>query len=195
MDIQAILEFLFPPQCGACDAVGSGFCTSCAGRSVRCARRLPTLDVEALGPYDGALRASILALKSGRRDVARALALYLEAIVPPNAIVVPVPTTAARRRQRGFDGCVLIANCVAACGDAAVLDGLEQVAGDAQRGRKREARIAAHGRFRWRAQAMSGETVVLLDDVSTTGATLEDCAAAIRGAGGCVDRAVVVALA
>ncbi len=157
--------------------------------------RLRTLDVISLGPYEGGLRRAILALKSGRRDVARSLAERLRDLAEPGDVLVPVPTTAARRRERGFDGCELMAATVAQRMGISVHAHLAQIAGDRQRGRGRDARLSAHGRFAWRGASLNGCTVTLLDDVVTTGATLEDCAAVLRAAGAVVEKAIVVARA
>lgn len=157
-------------------------------------RRLRTLDVAALGAYEGPLRRAVLALKSGRRDVAEAFAARLAPHIAEGATIVPVPTTAARRRQRGFDGCELLARL--ACGRrASVIAGLVQTRGQTQRGRDRDARLEARRRFIWRGSVLARADVVLLDDVVTTGATLEDCAAIVRAAGGVVQKGIVVATA
>lgn len=194
MNFEAVLDFLFPPQCGGCNETGSGLCDQCVPRDAQLRRRQHSLTVHALGLYEGDLRRAVLALKSGRRDVARSAALRLAQAVPANAAVVPVPTTVLRRLERGFDGCVLMAGTIAAIRGAAVLDGLRQVRGDRQRGRTRGERLAARGRFSWRGETLHGMDVILLDDVVTTGATLEDCAAVIRAAGGAVSRAVAIAI-
>jgi predicted amidophosphoribosyltransferase len=104
--------------------------------------------------------------------------------------VAPVPTTAARRRQRGFDGCELIARLAF---PSRVIAGLVQVRGETQRGREREARLIVRQRFRWHGESLKGRRIVLLDDVATTGATLEKCAATVRAAGGTVTEAFAVA--
>lgn len=156
---------------------------------------LPTLRVAALAPYEGNLRRAVLALKNGRRDVARAFAQRLCELVSPGDVLVPVPTTAARRRERGFDGCELIARTIAERVAVTVRPQLQQIAGDRQRGRGRDARLSARGRFAWRGGALDGRVVTLLDDVVTTGATLEDCARVLRTAGAIVKNAVVVARA
>jgi predicted amidophosphoribosyltransferase len=190
MTPRTLLDFIFPPQCGGCERIGSGLCDACLPYGPPIERRLRTLNVSALGIYDGALRRAILALKSGRRDVAEAFAERLRSHIPPSAIAVPVPTTAARRRQRGFDGCELIAHTAFG---SRVSAGLVQVRGETQRGRGREARLIHRQRFRWRGPQLEGTSIVLLDDVVTTGATLEECARTVRAAGGVVSEALVVA--
>jgi predicted amidophosphoribosyltransferase len=190
---QTVFDIAFPAQCAACDAIGTGLCDRCFDPSTApLHRRLQTIAVTALGSYDGALRRAVLALKDGRRDVARALGQRL-APLAGSLRIVPVPTTLVRRRERGFDGCSLVARCAAPADR--VLDALCQAAGDSQRGRRRTQRLAATGRFRWHGEPLRGERVMLLDDVVTTGATLEDCAREIRRVGGVVDRALVVAIA
>ncbi|HET9392535.1 MAG TPA: hypothetical protein VFO29_03270 [Candidatus Rubrimentiphilum sp.] len=140
------------------------------------------------------MRRAILALKNGRRDVAEAFALRLAPSIDAHSAIVPVPTTAARRRQRGFDGCELIAR-LACVGGTPVIPGLAQVRGETQRGRGRDERLKVRTRFVWRAEPLRGKCIVLLDDVLTTGATLEDCAAVVRAAGGIVQKGIVIATA
>jgi predicted amidophosphoribosyltransferase len=193
--LQQLIEVLFPPQCGGCGAIGSGACDRCLPRENLATFRLPTLHVVALGSYQGALRRAILALKTGRRDVAAAFALRLREIVPPQTVLVPIPTTPARRRERGFDGCELIAHRIAESSGISMFAQLAQVKGDRQRGRHRDERLAARGRFAWLGGTLHGICVTLLDDVVTTGATLEDCATVLRSRGALVRDAIVVARA
>jgi len=193
--LQHLIDFLFPPQCGGCGRIGTGACERCMPRDPAMTFALGTLHVTALGAYAGRLRRAVLALKTGRRDVAKTFAQRLSEIVRAGEVLAPVPTTRARRRERGFDGCELLAGIVAQRTGAAVVHGLVQTAGDRQRGRNRDARLAAHGRFARRGNRLDGVRVTLLDDVVTTGATLEDCAATLRGCGAIVERAIVVAKA
>lgn len=192
---RTLLDLVFPAQCASCNALGNGLCDACADFDGPIVLRLPTIAVTALGAYEGGLRSAILALKDGRRDVAEALGSRIARLVPRGAILVPVPTTAKRRRVRGIDGVALVARQAGLIAEARVAEALVQRSGDAQRGRSRAQRLAAVGRFACRPDYVAAKRLVLFDDVCTTGATLRDCAAAVREAGGVVDRALVVAVA
>ncbi len=193
MSWRALLDVVFPAQCAGCNALGNGFCDACGGRAETVRLALPSLRVVAFGRYEKELRAAVLALKDGRRDVAEALGRLVAHLVPAGAVLLPIPTTARRRRVRGIDGVAFVARSAAEIAGAEVLLALAHRSGDAQRGRSRAERLAARGRFTCDAAALSARRVILFDDVCTTGATLRDCAAAVRHAGGSVEEAVVVA--
>jgi predicted amidophosphoribosyltransferase len=190
-----LIYFAFPAQCAACRGIGSGLCERCAPFAAPIERKLETLQVRGLGEYGGAFRRAIHALKDGRHDVADALGERLAPFFGCSDLLVPVPTTAARRRVRGADGVERIATIAAAKSGASVLLPLRCVSREAQRGRNREERLSARNRFICTSDVVTGARITLVDDVCTTGATLEDCAAALRNAGALVSGAFVAAIA
>jgi predicted amidophosphoribosyltransferase len=94
-----------------------------------------------------------------------------------------------------MDGVEYIARVAARRTGATVACALEPIRGDAQRGRSRSQRLSARDRFWCDSGLIAGRSVTLVDDVCTTGTTLEDCAAALRMGGGIVSQALVVAVA
>jgi ComF family protein len=195
------LAVLYPSRCVGCGRTGRVFCPGCRP-AADAARRLRggALPVLAAGRYAGVLRRAVLLYKRGRRDAGEALADLvsdsLGPLVPRDVVLVPVPTTARRRRARGFDQGALLARGVGARTGLPVLLVLAQVAGDAQRGRSRAARLAGRNRFGCTApDLVAGARVLIVDDVMTTGATLHDAARVLTRSGAHVLGAVVIAYA
>jgi ComF family protein len=204
-----------PPWCARCGEPQSP-ARQAADVCPRC-RRIPgALSVRVVGPYEGRLRDLLHTLKyDGRRSLAPALAGLLRAqaadVLDAADVVVPVPLHRARRRVRGFNQ----AHDLAVALGPPVVAALQRVrATTAQTAltasaRRRNVRgafalaQAGYGRGRWSAEArhratvdaIAGRVVVLVDDVITTGATLEACAAVLRAAGAAEVQAVTVARA
>ncbi|HTV74223.1 MAG TPA: phosphoribosyltransferase family protein [Candidatus Acidoferrales bacterium] len=197
-----VLSLLFPPRCVTCRAPGSAICGPCiasfGGRHVFFCGALACV---AVGSYGGSLRAAVLRFKHGRRELAEPLGALLAQALAKEHLgggipLVPIPTTVRRRRARGYDQARLLGAVAARRLGVPALDVLEQTAGDAQRGRSREQRLAASGRFRVRgASPLQGRRVLLVDDVATTGATIRDAAATLERAGAYVAGAAVLARA
>lgn len=176
-----------------------------SGPCGRCRRGLSPYQLGAsLGPYEGALKTLIQELKfKGRRRVSGRLAELLwadprvRALFDDGPVVVPVPLHPRRRRQRGYNQAELLAAALARqAGLVIQADALARrketlpQTGLTAAGRRRN--VAGAFLVRRRAR-IHGRTVVLVDDVYTTGATSRACAAALRQAGAHEVRLLTVA--
>ena len=105
--------------------------------------------------------------------------------VPSVEAIVPVPLHPNRLRQRGYNQSTLLARELSARASLPVVDDcLERVRDTpAQMHLPARQRLTnVHGAFCARDRRLAGATVLLVDDVCTTGATLEACADALKRA-------------
>ena len=172
------------------------------GRCPRC-RRASTLisRTRAIGTYDGSLRAIIHALKyDGRRSVARQLGSMMRAeghaLLQDADLAVPVPLHPARRLSRGFNQASDLARGL----DIPVVHALRRIRRTGSQAdlpaAERQANVRGAFRLARCARAiLDGACVVLVDDVSTTGATLEACARVLVEGGAREVRALIAARA
>ena len=126
------------------------------------------------------------------------MAAYLKEQRLPADVLVPVPLHPARLRDRGYNQSALLAKAMAVDGAAPVdahslvrrRSTVPQVGLDA--GQRLE---NVRGAFHCSADGLEGKNVLLIDDVCTTGATLEACAVALFQAGARGVRALTLARA
>jgi ComF family protein len=187
------LDFLGSPSCKRCavplphDLGDEAMCGACHADP-------PAFDRAAAAvAYGEVARAVALRLKyGGRPGVARTMAgqmARLAADVPMNALVVPVPLHRWRLWSRGYNQALLIARGVAMRkGLACPPDLLVRTkATPVLRGLGREARAkamaGAFAVFPERNAMLKGRTVLLIDDVYTSGATASACAKVLKRAG------------
>jgi len=139
--------------------------------------------------YAGVARRLVAAVKfRAALPVADLMAAHMAANLPaalrdPAAVLVPVPAQRARQRARGFDPARVLTDALGRRSERPVVHCLarEDRAGR-QVGTNRVAR-RAEGRISVRVRAAPPPLVILVDDVHTTGATLDACARSLVDAG------------
>jgi len=160
-------------RCAQCarPMVGAGtVCVGCAGGSA-------FGKVWALGPHVGPLREAIHHLKfGGRQDLALALGRQLGATIQhPYDFMVPVPLHRSRLRERGYNQAELVARGISTAREIPLITrtivrlrdtGHQAKLDRRSRQRTLEGAFGVHGHVPW-----NGKTVLLVDDVLTTGTT------------------------
>jgi competence protein ComFC len=207
------IDLVYPPFCAGCGAKGARWCSHCqqSVRLVMppvcdcCGREQDTpglcpwcqhskphfASIRSWGYFEGPLREAIHALKY-RRDLglgevlSGSLIQMLAESIWPLDLIVPVPLGVARLKERGYNQSGLIARPLASETGlryspralARVRETRTQVGLSLDR-RKENVR----GAFQARSNLVAGKNVLLVDDVMTTGSTLEACAVALLQAG------------
>lgn len=202
--VDALGDLVLGARCAGCGVAVFGLCRHCAAvlRGLRpgvVSRPLPGFPrTAAAGEYTSELRQVLLATKERGALVhlpllggllARAAAVLLVPGVPLPVVLVPVPTVAARVAERGLDlPAALAVRARRELGRAGVPVRVSRAVRlvrdtDDQVGLDRAARVANLARaYRWVGQPSPG-SVVVVDDVVTTGATLTAVTDAVRAAG------------
>jgi ComF family protein len=188
------------PQCIVCGdrltsaqlLMGDGRCTGCRDHEPAFDRAL------SFAEYKGALRGLIHLLKYENvtpaagplgQKLAEVVSELLAGRSQSVPLLIPVPLHKGRRRTRGFNQAELIARAA-----SKHLDGKVEIAPEvlvrhretiSQVGLSREERIEnMHDAFRVVGRkGIAGRTVILVDDVMTTGTTLSECARVLKQAG------------
>jgi predicted amidophosphoribosyltransferase len=186
-----LLDLVLPRSCLGCGITGVALCGACATPDLR----RPRPDVVAAAAYDGALRSALIAYKErGRRDLAVPLAALLRVALAefgPGVVLVPIPSSRTAAAQRGGDHVLRLAKrCQRPVARALVIrPGIQDSAGLTTT--QRRANLA--DAFRARPAPSPRTPVVLVDDIVTTGATLEQARHALSKAGWDVLGAAAVA--
>lgn len=194
------LALLLPVVCAGCGAPDADVCAQCR---LALEPRVDTRRVDAAGGavpvcsglrFDGVTARIVRAVKEeGRTPLARALAPALRAAVAvfaePGAVLVPLPTSRASFRRRGYR----VPDLLARRAGLPVRPLLRTVRRTAdQRGLGRDQRRANVAKSMISRDAASLR-VILIDDVVTTGVTIAEAVRALRDAGADVIGAATVA--
>ena len=180
--------------CWKCGALSVGTVAEEKRQTVRCGRcdADSFTGARACGLYEGALRASILALKR-EPNVARRLLETLKqtqrrAPLAEADVIMPVPLHASRERERGFNQAVILARELARTTKLPIDEYSLVRRVHTERHRSgmdaRARRDSVAGAFEVRdPKPIAGRRVLLIDDVFTTGATVSECAEVLKSAG------------
>ena len=199
--LQWVLAILFPPKCILCEKLlekeETDLCRTCRREAIEypAGKRKPQFldSFVAVWYYEGYIRKSLLRYKFGRRRnyapaYGRLLAMRIQKEYPEGIECLTwVPVSAFRKFTRGFDQVELIARAVGKELGIPPVCTLKKI-----RHNRRQSRITGAAQRRanvlgaYRAQnvsAFQGKRVLLLDDILTTGATVEECARVLLTAG------------
>ncbi len=208
------LDWIYPPDCASCGEPGYRLCPECQAkirfiRGKRCAlcgeptrgaaerckpcqvSLPPYTAMRNLAYYEGVIRDCVHALKYqhnqglGEYFSGMLASLVREAGWAPD-LVMPVPLSAQRMAQRGFNQAACLARPLAAhlgvryhpYGIMRTRDTPSQVG---LSGEARRRNVA--GAFTASTEVVAGRKVLIVDDVMTTGSTMETSAGALREAG------------
>lgn len=194
----ALLDFLFPPRCAGCGKRGVWLCPDCLAAVPPLGAPLRRGDLRSLDwigatyVFTGAIRRAIHRFKyereRARADHLGALIVPLLRHLPPTATaphLIPVPLAAARLRERGYNQANELARVVATASGLPLDTGLLRTrATRPQVGLDRAARREnVRDAFSWGTTPLPATQLLLIDDVLTTGATADECAAVLKAAG------------
>lgn len=210
---EKVLDLLFPARCVNCKQPNNALCPTCLATvqpitlptCVRCGhplqkdgapcpecRKHPFVitRIQAAAWHDGAVREAIHALKyNRRRDVSKPLGEILAQQISKSNLrcdfVTAVPLHPTREQTRGYNQAELLAKHAAALSGMRYESVVRRTRATADQvgldGRARRENVA--NAFRADAHFVAGKTILLIDDVATTGATLDACAAALVASG------------
>jgi len=199
MLIRTLLDLLFPPRCILCHEFlphsREPVCDDCAAYVLSrpvCLRqgRVPCL---APLPYEGRVRQSLKRYKfQGRSFYAETYGAWLAAALGRNPDLLPdmicwVPVSRKRKRRRGYDQAELLARSVArelqipVCACLKKLRDNPPQSGISSRQQRRKNVMGVYAPLQ--PERFSGKRLLLVDDILTTGATMEECGRVLRRAG------------
>ena len=198
--MERLASLLFPDRCVGCQKAGTLFCHSCKAKSRKERKEntsLPFLDkVYHWGPYSNkALQSALKHLKyHGAFGLSHPLSDMMVELLKPhlssysqNSIVIPIPTSKDRLPARGYNQAELLAQVISEKSALPfVSDTLIKTRPTKTqvelKGKERVLNVA--GSFGIKNGAdISGKTILLVDDISTTGATLSEAARVLKEAG------------
>ncbi len=192
MIFEHIISAIAPFSCLECRAEGAILCTACQAAlpaNTLVDKTTDRSDYMAVTPYRDVAKDLVHALKFGRARAAADCIAHTMAnrIAPPEGswLVTYIPTAQQRVRLRGYDQAQLIAKHFARYKGLPHASLLARTGVTRQVGSNRNERLQqAHTLFRAKHQPLIADTsIILVDDVITTGASMQAAADVLMGAG------------
>jgi ComF family protein len=203
-----ILECIWPARCAGCNVLGTDVCARCLERLPRALGSRSDWIIAAAS-MEGLTEPLIYALKyKGMYRLATPLGDWLAGVIGlhrdtatmfgDNPLLVPVPLHAKRLRERGYNQAALLARRLATVSmmpiDEHALVRVRSTNSQVETHSREERLENMYGAFACpHPELIKGRDIILVDDVCTTGATLNDCARALRVAGAGSVHAIVLA--
>ncbi len=208
--LERVISLVAPHTCILCGTEGSLLCDWClpdawsavptrcyrcfvhnSDSSVcqKCQRTTILKHVFVASEYDDAAKELVHALKFGvKRQAAEIMAEFMAEQMPfmdETTLVVPVPTASSRARQRGFDQAELIAKALAQGKKLTYIKCLNRLGQTRQVGSQKKQREEQLIDSFWvsKTDRIQGKKILLVDDVLTTGASLDAAARALKKSG------------
>jgi ComF family protein len=197
----ALLDLLFPPKCVFCRKLlgdGDTWCARCAGKlplTINGGRQDGDFFDFFISPlyYKDAVRKSILRYKfNGASNYAETYGKILAGCIRAYMnerydLISWVPLSRKRERSRGYDQAMLLAMATALELQSVAVQTLvkpRDITAQSELGGKAERRANISGAYEvYDSELIDGKCILLIDDIVTTGSTLEECARVLLSAG------------
>jgi ComF family protein len=209
--LEKLIEIIAPYNCLGCHAEGSTLCGNCILEHVspvpsrcymcksltkdfevcvRCRRVSQLSSVWVVTPYGGLAQYLLRAYKFERAQavsgvIGGLMADLLPAQIRGRAAISPIPTATSRQRVRGYDHSLLLAKTISQRRNINLVQLLGRLGQTRQVGSSRIDRLGQlnNAYFVKRTALARGASVILVDDIITTGGTLEAAAKVLKQAG------------
>ncbi len=196
--LQTAWNLIYPYVCIHCQRVDSMLCSQCIANILTASDAVPVPDIDdfaVVGQHTGPLRSAIHALKyEGKEYLKYPLGMLLaEQLQQRNwsfSMIIPVPLHLSRQKERGYNQANSIAEALSLHleGPTVVTDALhrtrntESQVGKSASDRRENVSDAFVVESRYQ-DLLSNSNILLIDDVCTTGSTLQASAEVLRAAG------------
>ena len=181
--INALLDILFPKYCAGCGKEGNYVCKKCELYMVD---TLQMPGFTALWEYNGVVKELIHRIKfEGEYDIIKELVNKKDFEIADNTIITYVPMHIKKQKKRGFNQAEIIAKEIGKKTNKPVVKMLKKIKEISDQAKlDKTARLEnVRNVFQFCVKPGFTQNVLLVDDVYTSGATMQECSKVLRKAG------------